>query len=35
MEITIYVDGDGTVTIDYPEWMTEAEALERVLISLN
>lgn len=34
MEITIYVDSKGTVTIDYPDWMTETEALERVLSSL-
>lgn len=35
MEITIYVDGNGTVTFDYPAWMDEDEALERVYASLD
>ena len=34
MKIVVYVDSNGNVTIDYPDWMTETEALERVASSL-
>ena len=35
MEIAIYFDGNGTVTIDYPDWMTVTEALMRVYEMFN
>ena len=35
MEITIYVDEAGNITIDYPNWMSEQEAVERAYAMLR
>lgn len=35
MNITVYVGTGGKITIHYPEWMTEEEALAQVYSSLG
>jgi len=34
-KITLYVSPEGRLTIEYPEGMTEEEALQRVLFHLK